>query len=74
MLNKTFRAGADPVEDGGAAQLGLVQLLVLGLAAPISNKDSSTRGVCKESSLRSFLVRKSYDSDCNCLSGGSKSE
>jgi hypothetical protein len=59
MLNKTFRAGADPVEDGGEAQPGLAQLLVLGLASPIGNKDSSIRGVCTESSLRSLLASKS---------------
>ncbi len=59
MLNKTFRAGAGPAEDGGATQPGLVQLLVLGPASPIGNKDSSIReGVCMESSLRGFLVPK----------------
>jgi hypothetical protein len=58
MLNKTFRAGADPVEDGGEAQPGLAHLLVLGLASPIGNKDSSTRGACIESSLRSLLASK----------------
>ena len=51
MLNRTFRAGADPVEDGGAARPERVHLLALGLASPIGNKDSSIKGVCIESSL-----------------------
>jgi hypothetical protein len=58
MLNKTFRVGVGPVEDGGAAQPGLVQLLVLGPALPIGNKDSSIRRVCIGSSLRSLLISK----------------
>jgi hypothetical protein len=58
MLNRTFRAGAGPAEDGGATQPGLVQLLVLGPALPIGNKDSSIRRVYIESSLRSLLSRK----------------
>jgi hypothetical protein len=59
MLNKTFRAGADPVEDGGEAQRDLVHLLAPGLASPTGNKDSSIREVCTESSLRSLVVSKS---------------
>jgi hypothetical protein len=59
MLNKTFRVGVGPVEDGGAALRGLVQLLVLGPALPKGNKDSSIRRVCKERSLRSLFVPKS---------------
>jgi hypothetical protein len=52
MLNKTFRAGDGPVEDGGAMQPGRVQLLGLGLALPIGNKGSSIRGeVCTDSSF-----------------------
>jgi hypothetical protein len=58
MLNKTSRAVADPEEDGGAARPGLVHLLVLGLALPIGNKDSSIRRACIESSLHSLLISK----------------
>jgi hypothetical protein len=59
MLNKTFRAGADPVEDGGAAQPGLAHLLALGLASPTANKGSSITGVCMEISLPRLLASKS---------------
>jgi hypothetical protein len=59
MLNKTFRAGADPAEDGGEAQRDLLHLLALGLALPTGSKNSSIRGVCIERSMRSLLVPKS---------------
>jgi hypothetical protein len=59
MLNKTFRAGADPAEDGGEAQRDLLHLLALGLALPTGNKDSSIKGVCIEGSMRGLLVPKS---------------